>query len=460
MAYPTDKPSGNYSLRDADFAELDLNKLPMDTALWKNGYKNAEESDIESVPDAHEQNWLFDVLHRNLRYTLSTAEENKRLLETKVATPTTIGQVKIGYGLEITSNGVLSVAKDVAADANIVSYDLPVGSYMLWAGQNTPEYFIEPAGQTLLRSSYPELWEFAQANNLIGKLFGNGDGKTTFTVTDIRGNFISIANNNDKLGKFTDVIKPTVTVPCQGWGVTGGGFGRPESGRLAVGSGVSEIAETLESLRVAGGNRVASVTGNIAPANWGLKLILKALPTPPSNAVPTGTILDYTGKSAPDGYVIANGAELSRTTFRQLWQWAVANNLVIDQSKIPTTAHAYYGTGDGKKTFTIPDLRGVFKRSADLASKRGGANLFTYQADGLPNIKGSWVSSQDSLDSGNQNHWTGAVYSNFERVANGPGDHDNVHWKVYFDASRSNAIYGKANQVQPKSVAILPILKY
>ena len=69
MAYPTNKPSGNYKLRDSDFAELDSKKIPMDKSLWKTGYKNAEESEVESVPDAHEQNWLFDVLHRNLKYT-------------------------------------------------------------------------------------------------------------------------------------------------------------------------------------------------------------------------------------------------------------------------------------------------------------------------------------------------------------------------------------------------------
>ena len=375
MAYPDNKPTGNYTLRDYDFADLDQNKLPMDEYLFKNGYKNADESEVDSVPDAHNQNWLFDILHRNLRYTLGVAEENKNLLENKIATPTSIGQVKIGYGLEISNNGTLSVTKGVAEDANIVSYDLPVGSYMLWAGTRAPEYFIEPAGQTLLRSQYPELWEFAQANNLVGKLFGEGDGSTTFTVTDIRGKFISIANSDNKVGVLSKAVLPNVTVPCQDWGVAGGAFGTAEQGRLVVGSGIIENKEGLESLRVAGRNKVATVSGNIAPENWGLKIILKALPTPPSNAVPIGTILDYTSSNVPDGYIIANGAELSRTTFNQLFQWAVANNLIKDQSTIPTTAHCYYGSGDGSTTFTIPDLRGVQKTSADLASNRVGINL-------------------------------------------------------------------------------------
>ena len=453
MAYPTNKPSGNYKLRDSDFAELDSKKIPMDKSLWKTGYKNAEESEVESVPDAHEQNWLFDVLHRNLKYTQETAEENKRLLESKVATPTSIGQVKIGYGLEITSNGVLSVSKSVAEDANIISYDLPVGSYMLWSGKNTPEYFIEPSGQTLLRSSYPELWRFAQDNDLVGSLFGEGDGLTTFTVTDIRGNFISIANSNENVGKFTEAGLPNITGHINAGGLGGsssGAFYDEATTWYGHDGGRSVPAHGFNASLL---NSIYGKSDTVMPANWGLKLILKALPTPPSNAVPTGTILDYTGSVAPDGYIIANGAELSRSTFSQLFQWAVANNLIKDQSTIPTTAHGYYGTGDGSTTFTIPDLRGVFKRNADLASNRGGADLGMYQEDGLPNITGTFGGSAYGATVGGAFSDIGGR-SSYERGGGGS------NCIVGFDASRSNPIYGNSDTVQPKSVSILPILKY
>jgi microcystin-dependent protein len=383
MAYPTDKPSGNYKLRDSNFAELDSNKIPMDNGLWKTGYKNAEESEVESVPDAHEQNWLFDVLHRNLKYTQETAEENKRLLETKVASPTNICQVKIGYGLNITAGGVLSVAKDVAADANIISYDLPVGSYMLWCGKNTPEYFLEPDGSPLLRSSYPELWEFAERNNLVGTLFGSGNGSTTFTITDIRGSFISIADSNEKVGKFTEAGLPNIT----------GNLNMGNNYDLGSGTGAFRVSDDGNYSGAANGkgyrkssfdasrsNPIYGKSNTVTPANWGLKLIIKAKPTPPSNAVPTGTILDYTGDSEriPDGYVVANGGELSRTEFSRLYQWALANNLIKDKSEIPTTPHAYYGTGDGLETFSIPDLRGVSKCSADLGTGRNNLSVGSY----------------------------------------------------------------------------------
>lgn len=459
MAYP-EKPTGNYTLRDYNFAENDTNKIPMTEYLFKNGYKNADESDVESVPDAHEQNWLFDILHRNLKYTLETAEENKNLLSNKVATPTSIGQIKVGYGLEITSSGVLSVSKGVAEDANIISYDLPVGSYMLWAGENTPEYFIEPQGQSLLRSSYPELWEFAQENNLVGKLFEEGDGETTFIVKDIRGNFISIADSNDKVGMFTEAGLPNL----QGR-ITSGSAGLWGDGGLFISAGGSTPAlggdarnPNLVDFNANNYNSIYGKSNTVTPANWGLKLILKALPTPPSNAVPTGTILNYTSDRIPDGYIIANGAEISRKDFSQLYQWALANDLIKPQSEIPSTAHGYYGSGDGSTTFTIPDLRGVFSRYTDLSSGRDGANVGEYQDDGLPNITGVMTSH-----GGGEGLSKGGAFSESSNFG-WPFAHTNnpqaSGLNIDFKASNSNSIYGKSTSVQPKSVSVTPILKY
>ena len=462
MAYPDNKPTGNYTLRDYDFANLDPNKLPMDEYLFKNGYKNADESEIDSVPDAHNQNWLFDLLHRNLRYTMSVAEENKNLLENKIATPTSIGQVKIGYGLEVSTNGTLSVTKGVAEDANIISYDLPVGSYMLWAGNYPPEYFIEPAGQTLLREQYPELWEFAQENNLIGTLFGEGDGSTTFTVTDIRGNFISIAGSNEEVGKFTEAGLPNITGGDLGY--CRSGYRTPKGALYVAGSGTAAEGAYREpgwsgvlGFDASRSNPIYGNSTTVTPANWGLKIILKALPTPPSNAVPTGTILSYTGSSIPDGYIIPNGAEVSRTTFSQLYQWVVANGLIKLQSEIPTTPHAYYGDGDGSTTFTLPDLRGVFARYADLASNRGGADLGVYQVDGLPDIKGEFGAVRWGYVLGN------GAFTNTSggRVQiSGGGGLPDTYGFYDFKASRSNPIYGKSSYVQPKNVSLTPILKY
>lgn len=464
MAYPDEKPSGIYALRDYNFAVNDVDKLPIDEYLFKNGYKNADESEIYSVPDAHNVNWYYDILQRNLRYTLDTAEENKNLLANKVATPTSIGQVKIGYGLEVTEGGVISVSKRIAENAQIVSYDLPVGSYMLWSGKNTPEYFIEPQGQTLLRSEYPELWEFAQSNELVGKLFGEGDGSTTFTVTDIRNSFIKIANSDANTGIHTEAGLPNITgfvdeMCTYSSSSPTGAFYQTSSDTWKKSGRDQTLYEKDVHFDASRSSSIYGKSDTVTPDNWGLKIILKALPTPPSNAVPTGTILDYTGLNAPDGYLIANGAEISRTTFSQLYQWAVANRLIIPQENIPATAHGYFGSGDGSTTFTIPDLRGVFKRSADLASNRGGADARVYQDSGAPNITGNIGNITSGMP---DEPWASGAFTRtklFNGHQNGP-----ALWMknmdVNFSASRSNSVYGRSEDVRPRSVSTIPILKY
>lgn len=58
--------------------------------------------------------------------------------------------------------------------------------------------------------------------------------------------------------------------------------------------------------------------------------------------IPTGSLIDFAGASAPTGYLLCNGAAVSRTTYARLF------------AAIGTT----WGAGDGTTTFNVPDLRG------------------------------------------------------------------------------------------------------
>jgi microcystin-dependent protein len=72
--------------------------------------------------------------------------------------------------------------------------------------------------------------------------------------------------------------------------------------------------------------------------------------------------------AAPDGWLEANGAAVSRTTYAALF------------AKIGTTS----GVGDGSTTFNLPDLRGEFVRGLD--NGRGvdvGRAIGSSQADGI-----------------------------------------------------------------------------
>jgi microcystin-dependent protein len=93
-----------------------------------------------------------------------------------------------------------------------------------------------------------------------------------------------------------------------------------------------------------------------------------------ANAVSNGGILQpgdvafFAMSTAPNGWLKANGALVSRTTYAALF------------AAIGTT----YGAGDGSTTFALPDLRGEFLRGLD--DGRGvdsGRGMGTAQAQAI-----------------------------------------------------------------------------
>jgi microcystin-dependent protein len=70
--------------------------------------------------------------------------------------------------------------------------------------------------------------------------------------------------------------------------------------------------------------------------------------------MPTGSIMSFAGTSAPTGYLLCDGAAISRTTYSDLFG-------ILGLT---------YGVGDGSTTFNIPDLRG--RVIAGLDSDTGG----------------------------------------------------------------------------------------
>lgn len=85
--------------------------------------------------------------------------------------------------------------------------------------------------------------------------------------------------------------------------------------------------------------------------------------------IPPGTIFPYGGSSAPDGWVLCNGAAVSRTsdTYKALF------------AAIGTA----YGVGDNSTTFNLPNTQGYFLRGAGTtgiySSTRGTLQLDQFQ---------------------------------------------------------------------------------
>ena len=148
-----------------------------------------------------------------------------------------------------------------------------------------------------------------------------------------------------------------------------------------------------------------------------------------------GEVKWYAGKSVPSGWLLCNGATISRTTYSALY------------NVIGTT----YGAGDGSTTFNLPLL-------TDNRFIEGSNTPGTQHKAGLPNITGS--GALGTAASYNVSNCKGAIYrdgiNKKYQETNGSNNGDTT----YFDASRSNSIYGSSTTVQPQSLTMLPIIKY
>ena len=91
----------------------------------------------------------------------------------------------------------------------------------------------------------------------------------------------------------------------------------------------------------------APTTNNMAATKKYVDDQVAAVPI--GDATPAGTVIWTARSSAPTGYLKANGAAVSRITFKPLFD-------VIGD---------IYGAGDGSTTFNLPDLRGEFIRGWD-----------------------------------------------------------------------------------------------
>jgi len=92
--------------------------------------------------------------------------------------------------------------------------------------------------------------------------------------------------------------------------------------------------------------------------------------------MPVGCVIPFAGAAAPTGWLLCQGQAISRTTYAQLF------------SVIGTT----YGSGDGKTTFNLPDMRGrvAVGSDANLGAKAGAKTHALTNAE-LPVLSGAIV---------------------------------------------------------------------
>jgi phage-related tail fiber protein len=149
-----------------------------------------------------------------------------------------------------------------------------------------------------------------------------------------------------------------------------------------------------------------------------------------------GAVVAFAMSTPPVGWVICNGAALSRTTYAALF------------ARIGTT----YGAGDGSTTFNVPDVRGKVVRAADLGSGVDPGRVFgSDQMDAFPDH-----GHINTLHTAN-----GPPGGGGEFVGSGgvPGS-TQVSGRVLGATPLSGGTLRVANETRMKNIALLVCIKY
>lgn len=168
-----------------------------------------------------------------------------------------------------------------------------------------------------------------------------------------------------------------------------------------------------------------------------------------SGATP-GDVKYSAANVVPDGWLKANGAEVSRSTFSALF------------AAIGTT----YGAGDGSTTFILPDLRGEFIRGFADGRDVDAARVFGSSQKGTLHPYDTTENKANGIWSASTTQKTGAA----SQVAMGVDSYSLADYATVTvggaDATVSYALPGLAGDrgysgvSRPRNVALLALIKY
>lgn len=220
---------------------------------------------------------------------------------------------------------------------------LPAGITLQGYWSTVPQGYLYEDGSAVSRSTYSALY------SATGTTYGAGDGSTTFNLPDSRGRVgVGLMTGDAQFGsrgQLTGEKRHTLTiaemVPHNHMfyvtANTGGGGIRRDYGDDGPGLPYDQGVQT----DAAGGGQPHNI---IQPSMTKRSTVKTSAPTGSQAdlGIAPGTSVEGWWSSAPSGYLLENGAAVSRTTYSALF------------AVIGTT----YGAGDGSTTFNLPDSRG------------------------------------------------------------------------------------------------------
>lgn len=241
--------------------------------------------------------------------------------------------------------------------------------------------------------------------------------------SQVVGGNLSVTGTSTLTGAVTATGGVTGAITSSSATITGGTItGITDLTVADGGTGASSITANSVIL----GNGTSALSGNlVAPSTAGNVLTSNGTTwtsASPVDPVPSGAVMHFAMSSAPTGWLKANGAAISRTTYASLF------------AAIGTT----FGSGDGSTTFNVPDLRGEFTRGwddgrgVDSGRSFGSAQAATEIATNIDQAAYYQYTNNDSFRSGSN--------------INGAGDAGYVRPQNFIS-------------VRPRNVALLACIK-
>ena len=367
--------------------------------------------------------------------------------------------------------------------SNFAANGLPVGFEYFTINKNIRTGSLPLLGGLYSRELYADLWSWVQeqpgylisetewqakfqANNGNVPFYSSGDGSTTFRVPSLKcwvksgseitevgsyleaglpnitGNILMITGTknvtNESNGAFKTTQAPTIGLEARNDGAYA--YQRNENFDASLSNAIYGKSTTVQPESIVGlycviAFSTISNTGNLDVQTLYNKVIELEDKLENSDATPIGTILALLDDEVPEGYLPAEGAEISRTTYADLF------NIIGTK----------FGEGDGSTTFSLPNLVGRFLEGDGVPG--------TLKEPGLPNITGNLQGAGATDSTGwNNGAFAFSAWHGYKISVSGSGACKPC--QISFDASRSNAVYGSAETVQPKSITVKFCIKY
>ncbi len=177
------------------------------------------------------------------------------------------------------------------------------------------------------------------------------------------------------------------------------------------------------------------VKNYVTTAIDGLKKLLRAeIAASCLAAMPIGTVVHYMGDTIPEGFLLCNGASLSRAEYPELF------SVIGDKCGADDGAH-----------FSIPDTHHRFLEGTTVLSEIG-----KYISEGLPNSWGAFTTLYGMLTSANG---AMAVSSQVPTLLEARPSGGSSYEVLNYSADRGNALYGNSSTVQPAALRVLALIR-